>query len=756
MKFINAIVASIAVGCLSTAALSQSTAVQWTVASGGNGHWYEAVRDQGAICWGYAKLKCEELGGHLATLTSPNEREFVRSQLASGPWYFLGGYQDLSALDFIEPDGGWRWVTGEPWTPLWAEGQPENGGGNQDTVCIYNFGIHDVAQCEEQGGGWRYYVIEWSADCNSDGIVDYGQILSGQLADTNANNIPDCCEFHSSYASAVMASNPSSYWRFEETSGAVLNEVSAGLPGTVCGTISRTSSSATSELGNCYQFSSGAVEIPFSTATQSSSTFTLEVWARSTVELNAPQHIIGIGRDVSPGSTHFWKFNSAVSCGYGGSNNEVSVSWLHPNVTGDWHHYVATFDLPNNFAGFYTDGKLVETSTWPTNPIPTITEPMKIGMHYSHNFYPYYFQGEIDEVAVYQRALTSAEIRGHYCASGFKSGACCPTDINNDSLTDSQDLCILLSSWETTGMESGADIDGDENVDGHDLGMLLGGWGSCVPEGSPPWATVLEWLPNEAVVTDANLRAAITATNLPWRVLDNGTNIEMLLVPGGNFMMGCSASNQSGCDSDENPLHQVTLTNAFYIGKTEVTQAQWTAKMGSNPSHFSGNFDSPSRPVENVSWNMITAAGGFNSATGLRLPTEAEWEFAYRAGTTTAFHNYPSQPTGFNDDTFLNNIAWYSINADDQTHAVGGKLANALGLHDMSGNVWEFCHDWHGAYSSDNVTNPTGPTTGTFRMLRGGNWSNQFGAKFCRASQRGLFTPDFIYNGAGFRAARNP
>ena len=286
---------------------------------------------------------------------------------------------------------------------------------------------------------------------------------------------------------------------------------------------------------------------------------------------------------------------------------------------------------------------------------------------------------------------------------------------------------------------------------------LVGGFvliaGSCP---SPTWATVLEWIPNPAVVTDANLRAAITATNLPWRVLDNGTNIEMLLVPGGTFMMGCSASNQSSCDSDENPLHQVTLTNAFYIGKTEVTQAQWTAKMGSNPSAFQGQSDSPSRPVENVSWNMITAAGGFNSATGLRLPTEAEWEFAYRAGTTTAFHSYPSQPTGFNDDTFLNNIAWYSINADDQTHAVGGKLANALGLHDMSGNVWEFCQDWFGDYSSENVTNPTGPTTGTFRMLRGGNWSYQFGAKFCRASQRGLFTPDFIYNGAGFRAARNP
>jgi len=187
------VVASMAVGGAALAA--DSPAVQWKVSDGGNGHWYQFVRDQGNSCWGYAKVKCEELGGHLATLTSPEESEFVGSQLASGAWYFLGGYQDLNAPDFSEPAGGWRWVTGEPWTPLWDNTQPENGGGNQDTVSIYkNSRFHDVAQCEEQSGGWRYYVIEWSADCNGDGSVDYGQIQSGELADTNHNNIPDVCE----------------------------------------------------------------------------------------------------------------------------------------------------------------------------------------------------------------------------------------------------------------------------------------------------------------------------------------------------------------------------------------------------------------------------------------------------------------------------------------------------------------------------------------------------------------------------------
>ena len=265
--------------------------------------------------------------------------------------------------------------------------------------------------------------------------------------------------------------------------------------------------------------------------------------------------------------------------------------------------------------------------------------------------------------------------------------------------------------------------------------------------------TVIEQNVNSAVVTDATLRNAITASGLPWRVRDNGTNIEMLLVPAGTFTMGCSASNSYACYPDESPTHQVTLTQAFYIGRYEVTQAQWTAKMGNNPSYFGGQ---PNNPVEQVSWNMIADTGGFTSVTGLRLPTEAEWEYAYRAGTTTAFHSYPAQPTGFNDDTLLGNIAWFNSNPENQTHAVGGKLANGLGLHDMAGNVYECCQDWYDStyYASSPTTNPTGPATGSSRLLRGGSWHNF--SDSCRASRRLNFTPGSFYNGAGFRVARNP
>ena len=272
----------------------------------------------------------------------------------------------------------------------------------------------------------------------------------------------------------------------------------------------------------------------------------------------------------------------------------------------------------------------------------------------------------------------------------------------------------------------------------------------------PAWATLLELLPDPAVVTDANLSSAIATSGFAWRIRDNSSNIEMVLVPAGTFTMGCSASTQGGCGSNESPTHQVTLTNAFYMGKTEVTQAQWTAKMGSNPSAFSGYSDSPSRPVERLSWNMIASGStSFMSLTGLRLPTEAEWEYAYRAGTTTAFHSYPSQPTGFIDDTLLGNIAWYNNNSGFQTHVVGGKLANGLGLHDMSGNVWEWCQDWYGPYSEGSVTNPAGPSTGTGRVLRSGYWNSASGK--CSASMRYLYTPDIINNVTyGFRVVRTP
>ena len=218
------------------------------------------------------------------------------------------------------------------------------------------------------------------------------------------------------------------------------------------------------------------------------------------------------------------------------------------------------------------------------------------------------------------------------------------------------------------------------------------------------------------------------------------------------FQMGCIMGSDSfACIPQEQPVHTVTLTNAYYLGRYEVTQAQWQAKMGSNPSYFQGQADSPSRPVEAVSWNTIQ---NFNSATGLRLPTEAEWEFACRAGTTTPFHSGPGFPNGTTNDGLVGTIAWFNAYAGNVTHAVGGKAANALGMHDMLGNVWEWQSDWYGDYSSGAQTNPTGPGSGSYRVLRGGSWDNV--TDYVRSSNRNNITPDYTYSDVGFRVARAP
>jgi formylglycine-generating enzyme required for sulfatase activity len=174
--------------------------------------------------------------------------------------------------------------------------------------------------------------------------------------------------------------------------------------------------------------------------------------------------------------------------------------------------------------------------------------------------------------------------------------------------------------------------------------------------------------------------------------------------------------------------------------------------MGSNPSEFKDK-DSASRPVENVSWNDIA---GFNTATGLRLPTEAEWEYACRAGTTTHLHSMPGYPNGTNDDSLLGNIAWYEDNSGNETHAVGGKAANAFGMYDMSGNVLEWCNDWYCNYMYIDFgrIQPTGPTTGRVRVLRGGNWVDS--SSGCRSSDRINTDPVNRCIIFGFRVARTP
>jgi len=360
-----------------------------------------------------------------------------------------------------------------------------------------------------------------------------------------------------------------------------------------------------------------------------------------------------------------------------------------------------------------------------------------------------------DHHSSFTRALLIAVLLGVLGGGERASAQCAAADLSDNGVVDGTDLASLLSAWGTNNAD--ADINDDGMVDGADLTLVLVSWGPCIVV--PPWATLVEAYANPSVVTDANLRAAITATGLAWRVRDTNSQIEMMLIPPGTFNMGCSASEQWFCGGDEDPVHQVTLTSAYYMGRYEVTQAQWTARMGSNPSGFQSASAEvpaahvPQRPVETVSWNTVQS---FLSGTGMRLPTEAEWEYACRAGTTTAFHGFEGQSAGTNIDSLVPNIAWISPEASSQTRPVGGKLGNGFGLHDMLGNVWEWVNDWWypGYYSVSPAVNPQGPSIGPGRVLRGGSWYEI--SNMSRTSARLHITEIYAGIYLGFRVARNP
>jgi formylglycine-generating enzyme required for sulfatase activity len=222
---------------------------------------------------------------------------------------------------------------------------------------------------------------------------------------------------------------------------------------------------------------------------------------------------------------------------------------------------------------------------------------------------------------------------------------------------------------------------------------------------------------------------------------DPKTGMEFVWIPAGSFMMGCDP-NFDTCDDDERPRHKVTL-GGFYMGKTEVTQAQYVVAMGSNPSKNKGR----EFPVEKLTWFQ---AKEFCEKIGARLPTEAEWEYAARAGGTGKY-------ICGDDESCLTAIAWYGANSGDRTHPVGEKRANAWGLHDMAGNVWEWVADWYGTdyYSVSSATTPTGPSSGSFRVLRGGSFGDR--VYYLRVSDRSVDYPSFDYAGAyvGCRCARS-
>lgn len=269
--------------------------------------------------------------------------------------------------------------------------------------------------------------------------------------------------------------------------------------------------------------------------------------------------------------------------------------------------------------------------------------------------------------------------------------------------------------------------------------------GAKVPE-APPKA---EEMPKPEVMPakPAALQSKPAAKEPTQRTFTNSIGMSFVLIPAGSFTMG-SPANEPGRNDDERQ-HPVTISKPFYLQTTEVTQKQWTQLMEIKRSNFEDCGDDC--PMDNVSWNdaqeFIRRLNQTESVAKYRLPTEAEWEYACRAGSKSMFC--------FGDDEAkLWQYGWYGSNSDGKTHRVGKKKSNDWGLYDIHGNVWEWCQDWYGNYPTGQVMDPTGPKTGEYRVWRGGSWGS--GTQGLRSALRGRSSPDSRGPVIGFRVARDP
>ena len=423
-----------------------------------------------------------------------------------------------------------------------------------------------------------------------------------------------------------------------------------------------------------------------------------------------------------------WEFaarggNYSMGYKYAGSNTNNGVAWCYANSNYTTHpvasktpNELGLYDMSGNVSEWCQDWYGDYSGESQTNPGGPTAGSKRVNRGGS-----WYDDAKLCRVS--NRELWSESSAAPFGTLGLRL-----------AMDETAAPALALSQNEVTipvGTESAVDIlqgSGNYSVTGGDS------IASAVISASQLLVTGNHVGTTQLIVTDNNtLYKAILIVNVieykdPVETFTvNGVSFNMVTVDGGTFIMG--ATDEQGTTdpwNTEYPIHQVTVST-FSIGQYQVTQELWIAVMGTNPSRFSGNV---ARPVDNVTWNECQEfISKLNELTGreFRMPTEAEWEFAARGGNKSLGYKY----AGSNN---INEVGWYSGNASSQTHPIGEKNANELGLYDMSGNLYDWCSDWYGDYSSEAQTGPTGPVSGSDRVSRGGCWYGS--ARYCRVSHR--------------------
>ncbi len=489
MRQVERVVAAALAGVVVSGAAAQD-AVQWRVEDGGNGHWYAGFQHGVVLAWDEAKALSRSKGGHLATPSTAAENIWIRESVADdaslwsatnivGPWF--GGYR-LAGED-------WAWVDGSEWSyENWHPGNPNIALSSNAGLLFWErswtFGWQDWdSQLASKSSS---YLVEWSADCNCDGIVDYGQILDGTFEDADGNGVPDDCETmdDAGYEAAVMASGPIAYWRMNIDGGFVPNMIEGspaavviGTPGTSESPVGCSEDLSIDTTGGNHLNAGEDARFDLS----NSASFSVEVWIRRDGVLDQPAFILSQTRDIVAGGWDLINYQQDGGIAFRVNVIGPGVISSAPIDVDRWVHVVGVIDDGRGMTSLYLDGVL-NSEVEGGNPRVSSNYPLLIGRHNFNAPYDWPFNGSIDEVAIYDRALTPGEILSHYL-SADPDKACtppCPADITGDGQVDAADLGALIAVWNTDGGTiPEADINGDGTVNASDLGPLLGAWGVC-------------------------------------------------------------------------------------------------------------------------------------------------------------------------------------------------------------------------------------------------------------------------------------